>query len=108
MELVCPEEADSTLSFSGGEVPIPDGLQRVQTQLRAGDVLFFHGSLVHGSLPNSSADRFRRSLIYHYIPAAATEISKFYDPLITPSGDLITKDDARGGGPCGEGFLAET
>ena len=35
----------------------------------AGDVLFFNGSLVHGSYPNTSEDRFRRSLIGHYIEA---------------------------------------
>lgn len=105
-EIACPEAADPTQSFASGQVPIPDGMSAVQTEMRAGDALFFHGSLVHGSLPNSSATRFRRSLIFHYIPEAATEISKFYDPLVSPSGGSASRDDARGGGPCGEGFEA--
>lgn len=103
-EIACPEPADPTQSFVAGQVPIPDGMSVVQTQMRAGDALFFHGSLVHGSLPNTSPTRFRRSLIFHYIPQAATEISRFYHPLVSPGGAAVSRDDARGGGPCGEGF----
>lgn len=103
-EIACPEAADPTQSFASGQVPIPDGMSIVQTGMKAGDALFFHGSLVHGSLPNTSTTRFRRSLIFHYIPEAATEISKFYDPLLSPAGTAVSRADARGGGPCGEGF----
>jgi hypothetical protein len=71
--------------------------------MRAGDVLFFHGSLVHGSLPNTSTDRFRRSLILHFVPQASVEISRFYLPLVDPlTGADVTIDEATGGGPCGE------
>jgi ectoine hydroxylase-related dioxygenase (phytanoyl-CoA dioxygenase family) len=103
MEVVCPDvPADLTQSFSAGPVvAVPDGLSVVQTEMRAGDVLFFHGSLVHGSKPNTSASRFRRSLILHYIPESATEVSRFYDPLVAPSGALVTRAAAAGGGPCG-------
>jgi ectoine hydroxylase-related dioxygenase (phytanoyl-CoA dioxygenase family) len=103
-EIACPEAADPTQSFASGQVRIPAGMSVVQTEMRAGDTLFFHGSLVHGSLPNTSTTRFRRSLIFHYIPEAATEISKFYDPLVSPSGAAVSRADARGGGPCGDGF----
>jgi len=54
-ELVCPEPADLTESFTNAEVPVPEGLRKVQTRMKAGDVLFFHGSVVHGSRPNTSA-----------------------------------------------------
>ncbi len=106
-ELVCPEPADLTESFTDVEVPIPDGLQKVQTRMRAGDVLFFHGSVVHGSRPNSSTDRFRRSLIFHYIPEASTEIAAFYDPLVRPDRRTLSIPAAIGGGPCGDYASAE-
>jgi phytanoyl-CoA hydroxylase len=106
-ELVCPEPADLTESFTDAEVPIPDGLHKVQTRMRAGDVLFFHGSVVHGSRPNTSTDRFRRSLIYHYIPEASTEIAAFYDPLVRPDRRTLSIPAAVGGGPCGDYANAE-
>ncbi|CAM3610432.1 phytanoyl-CoA dioxygenase family protein [Occultella aeris] len=102
-ELVCPEPADMTQSFTNAEVPIPEGMAKVQTVMKAGDVLFFHGSVVHGSLANTSPDRFRRSLIFHYIPQASTEIAAFYHPLVHPDRRDVFIAEALGGGPCGEG-----
>lgn len=101
-ELVCPEPADLELSFSGVQVPIPEGLSKVQTIMKAGDVLFFHGSVVHGSLPNTSQDRFRRSLIFHYIPESSVEIAAFYHPLVHPDRRDVFIAEATGGGPCGD------
>jgi ectoine hydroxylase-related dioxygenase (phytanoyl-CoA dioxygenase family) len=107
VELVCPEQADLTESFTNAEVPIPDGLSKVQTRMKAGDVLFFHGSVVHGSRPNTSAERFRRSLIFHYIPEESTEIAAFYNPLIRPDRRTTVIPEAIGGGPCGDYATAE-
>lgn len=102
MEVVCPEEADAEVSFTSTEVRPPEGMTAVQTRMRAGDVLFFHGSLVHGSLPNTSRSRFRRSLIFHYVPKGSVEIAKYYLPLIDPAtGEEVSIDPATGGGPCG-------
>jgi ectoine hydroxylase-related dioxygenase (phytanoyl-CoA dioxygenase family) len=69
------------------------------------DVLFFHGSLVHGSRANRSPHRFRRSLIFHYIPQASIEVAKFYLPLITSAGDEVLMAASAEGGPCGEGWI---
>jgi phytanoyl-CoA hydroxylase len=103
MEVVCPEEADAEESFTTGLVRPPEGMEAVQTVMTAGDVLFFHGSVVHGSLPNTSADRFRRSLILHFVPKASQEVSRYYLPLIDPlTGEEATIDEATGGGPCGD------
>lgn len=106
-ELACPEPADLAESFTNAEVPVPDGLSKVQTKMRAGDVLFFHGSVVHGSRPNSTADRFRRALIFHYIPEDSTEIAAFYNPLVRPDRRPTVLPEAIGGGPCGEYADAE-
>lgn len=106
IQIMCPEEADESESFSSGTVPVPDGAERVQTRMRAGDVLFFHGSLVHGSMPNTSADRFRRSLIFHYIPQSSVEVAKFYQPLVDPAGDETWMAESAAGGPCGDGWAS--
>ena len=49
MDIFCPEEADLDRSFTRDYVPVPPGLEVVPVDLEPGDVLFFNGSLVHGS-----------------------------------------------------------
>lgn len=101
-ELLCPEPADLAESFSNAQVAVPEGMSKVQTKMTAGDVLFFHGSVVHGSRPNSTTDRFRRALIFHYIPEDSQEIAAFYNPLIRPDRRETVLPEALGGGPCGD------
>ena len=103
-EIVCPDEADPEESFTSTEITLPDGMTAEQTELAAGDVLFFHGSTVHGSGPNRSADRFRRSLIFHYVPVGSTEISRFYSPLLAMDGSEVVIALTDEGGVCGEGW----
>lgn len=68
----------------------------------AGNVLFFNGSLVHGSQPNESAGRFRRSLIGHYIQADARQVAAYYHPALRMDGTQLEVDVSEGGGACGE------
>jgi ectoine hydroxylase-related dioxygenase (phytanoyl-CoA dioxygenase family) len=70
-QILCHEKADYTRSFTDVTAPLPEGMEPVSIPMTAGDVIFFNGSLVHGSEPNVSADRFRRSLIAHYRPSAS-------------------------------------
>lgn len=106
IEVLCPEDADPETSFTTITVHVPEGIEVVQTEMRAGDVLFFHGSVVHGSRPNTTADRFRRSLIFHYIPEASVEVSTFFQPLIRPDGSEVAIKPSDDGGPCGEAWAA--
>ncbi len=103
LELFCPQTSDPTVSFTKHHVPIPAGLSAVSLDLKAGDVLFFNGSVIHGSLPNRSKDRFRRAFICHYLPATSTELAEYY-PSMTFTGERIKFATATGGGPCGEAF----
>ena len=100
LDIACPEPSDPSLSFTSEHVEPPPGREPQMMQLRAGDVLFFNGSVIHGSTPNTSTDRFRRSLIFHYVPESTVEMSHWYEAL---SFDGEQQDIAinMDGGPCG-------
>lgn len=100
LDIACPEASDPMLFFTTEHVEPPEGLEPQMMQLKAGDVLFFNGSVIHGSTPNTSQDRFRRSLIFHYVPASTKEISHYYE-AVSFGGE--TQDIAinMDGGPCG-------
>ncbi|MFJ9899445.1 phytanoyl-CoA dioxygenase family protein [Streptomyces sp. NPDC091280] len=103
MDVFCPEEADPGVSFAREYVPPPPGLSAVPVDMAPGDVLFFNGSLVHGSQPNRSADRFRRSFIGHYVGRSADRIGTFYR-TIAMSGERVPLAESAGAGPCGTEF----
>jgi ectoine hydroxylase-related dioxygenase (phytanoyl-CoA dioxygenase family) len=84
--LLCLTEADTSQSFTDVTVPLPEGVEAVPARMRAGDVLFFNGQLVHGSLPNITTDRFRRALIGHYIVGAAEKVYRWYHPVLKMDG----------------------
>lgn len=97
----CPEKSDPRLSFTSEHVPIPEGKTAVLPVLEPGDVLFFNGSTIHGSGPNTSADRFRRSLICHYVPASTAELSDWYKDPMFFDGRVKPIKVNEDGGPCG-------
>ena len=99
--ILCTTSADTDASFTNVTVPIPEGQEVRPVLMDAGDVLFFNGSLVHGSYPNTSQDRFRRSLIGHYIEAKAEQLTKFDQPVLKMDGTAFEIDGAEEGGPCG-------
>lgn len=100
MDIRCPEDADLTFSFTREYVPPPPGLRAVPVDMAPGDVLFFNGSLVHGSGPNRTPDRFRRSYICHYVGRSTERISAHYETL-TMDGAAVALAKSVGGGPCG-------
>ncbi|MGP4083723.1 phytanoyl-CoA dioxygenase family protein [Streptomyces sp. KR55] len=103
MDIFCPEEADTEVSFAREYVPPPPGLATVPVDMEPGDVLFFNGSLVHGSEPNRTEDRFRRSFIGHYVGRSAERIGGYYRTL-TMDAERVPLPESEGGGPCGTEF----
>jgi ectoine hydroxylase-related dioxygenase (phytanoyl-CoA dioxygenase family) len=99
--LLCTTKADTSVSFTDVTVPLPPGQEVRPVIMRAGDVLFFNGALVHGSFPNTSADRFRRALIGHYIEGAAEQVAQFYHPALRMDGQPLELAVSQGGGACG-------
>ncbi|TDW66004.1 phytanoyl-CoA dioxygenase family protein [Kribbella pratensis] len=100
--ILCTEKADTTVSFTDVTVPLPSTGSAVPVEMEPGDVLFFHGALVHGSNPNVTTDRFRRALIGHYIQGEAERVAQYYHPALRMDGTELTLEVAEGGGACGE------
>lgn len=99
--LLCTQAADTQASFTDVTVPVPEGQEVRPVLMEPGDVLFFNGSLIHGSFPNTTADRFRRALIGHYIEGRAERVTKFDQPVLRMDGTAVELEDGLGGGPCG-------
>lgn len=104
LALQCPQQADSTRSFVNNYVPPPAGKQPVPAILQPGDVLFFNGSVIHGSEPNTHPTLWRRSYIAHYMPASSQEITSWYFPLHDFNGNVIERQASAMGGPCGADY----
>ena len=102
LDLQCPDHADLATSFVDDYVAPPAGHEPIGLQLEPGDTLFFTGSVIHGSNPNSTEDEWRRSFISHYMPRSATHIAGWYLPhLYDFDGRPVQRDSTEWGGPCG-------
>jgi phytanoyl-CoA hydroxylase len=99
--LLCTTKADTSQSFTDITVPIPEGTEVRSMIMEPGDVLFFNGQVVHGSGPNRTTDRFRRSLIGHYIAGDAQEVAKWFHPALRMDGSIAALGTSEGGGSCG-------
>lgn len=99
--ILCTTQADTTQSFTDVTVDLPADAAPVPVRMNPGDVLFFNGQLVHGSLPNTSADRFRRALIGHYIVGEAEQVYKWYHPVLRMDGSPVEFGESADGGTCG-------
>jgi ectoine hydroxylase-related dioxygenase (phytanoyl-CoA dioxygenase family) len=104
--IVCPETADPKESFTTHLVRIPGNKKAIPVEMEPGDVLFFNGSLIHGSPPNRSATQWRRAFISHYVPKASIQVSSAYKPLLDFDGNDVSETitSSTDGGPCGHEF----
>lgn len=99
--VLCTVKSDTAQSFTDVTVPIPEGHPVMPVIMEPGDVLFFNGSIVHGSLPNLTQDRFRRSLIGHYIEGNTEQVSRWYHPVLRMDGSVVEIAASERGGQCG-------
>lgn len=99
--VLCTVPADISQSFTDVTVPIPDGTPVVPVRMQPGDVLFFNGQLVHGSLPNVSDNRFRRSLIGHYVQGDAQQVAAWFKPALRMDGSVVELETSENGSQCG-------
>ena len=82
----------------------PEEHKPVPVRVKRGQTMIFSGHLIHGSGPNRSKTRWRRTFIGHYADEATESLSKFYHPVINMRGEVVsTVAEHAGGGPCGDG-----
>jgi len=101
LPLLCTTKADTNQSFTDTTVPVPADMTTESVIMDAGDVFFFNGQLIHGSYPNTSQDRFRRSLIGHYVVGEAEKVAEFFHPALHMDGTPVTLGVSEAGGSCG-------
>src|SRR5690606_29867675 len=99
--VLCSKDANLEESVTNDTVDVPEGMTPVPVTMKAGDVLFFNGQLVHGSFPNTSKDRFRRSLIGHYLVGEAQQVAHWYHPVLRMDGTEVELGVSEQGGLCG-------
>ncbi len=98
---LCLVDANMRKFFSGTTIELADWMELRSLPMQPGDVLFFNGQVIHGSWPNTTADRFRRAMIAHFVVGKAQKVAKFYQPLLTFDGEEVEIDLSEKGGPCG-------
>jgi ectoine hydroxylase-related dioxygenase (phytanoyl-CoA dioxygenase family) len=99
--VLCTVKSDTSQSFTDVTVPIPEGHPIAPVIMEPGDVLFFNGSIVHGSLPNTTENRFRRALIGHYIEGDTEQVARWYHPVLRMNGSVIEINASEKGSQCG-------
>ena len=99
---MCLSKSDTSKSFTSVEVALPEGMVAVPVIMKAGDVLFFNGQVIHGSNPNTSETRFRRSLIAHYVIGDCTSVGQWYKPVYRMDQTIVELETSAGGGQCGD------
>jgi len=104
-DILCTgSEGESWTVKSDGVIGhFPKGQKPVAVPVRRGQTMFFGGNLIHGSGPNKSKTRWRRTFIGHYVDEATESISRFYHPVLNMRGEVVSSvAEHAGGGPCGD------
>jgi len=107
--ILCPEKGGAPwMDYSDTHIgKFPRDIKPVPVLVPRGSTMFFSGNLIHGSSPNRTKDRSRRTFIGHYIDEASVQVAECYHPILNMAGEVVSNIAAplSGGGPCGDGFL---
>lgn len=104
LDMLCEADYEDRVDvfFNGGSMKLPEGVEPVTAVMDPGDALVFNGQVVHGSFRNTTHDRWRRTLIFHYAPKQCDQVAAFYHPLLDFDGQVVEKQVSPDGGPCGQ------
>lgn len=111
LDIFCP--GDDREAFDGGWnnygdshiEKFPREYKPVPIPVKRGQTLFFGGNFIHGSGPNRSKTRSRRTFIGHYVDRTTEKLAKFYHPISDFHGNTVTDIAVeQGGGPCGDSW----
>ena len=108
-DILCPEEGSRERWMNYGDSHIskfPRERKPIAVPVPRGSTMFFGGNLIHGSGPNRTKDRSRRTFIGHYIDEASEQVARFYHPVLNMQGEVVSGVEVyAGGGPCGDGWM---
>ncbi len=105
--ILCPEGGvDAWMQYGDTHIgKFPRDSKPIPVPVPRGATMFFSGNLIHGSGPNRTKDRFRRTFIGHYIDEASEQVGRFYHPVLNMAGETVSNVAVySGGGPCGDGW----
>ena len=106
-DILCPEEGgERWMSYGDSHITkFPRGQKAIPVPVPRGSTMFFGGNLIHGSGPNRTKDRSRRTFIGHYIDSASDEVSRYYHPILNMRGEVVSHIvSGNGGSPCGSNW----
>jgi phytanoyl-CoA hydroxylase len=106
-KILCPAEgADGWMNYGDSHIrPFPRDARPEPVPVKRGQTFFFGGQLIHGSGPNRTKDRCRRTFIGHYISETSDQVAQFYHPVLDRQGNVVSRLNVPvGGGPCGDGW----
>lgn len=107
-DILCPSERSKERWFDYGDSHIgkfPRDQKPIPVEVPRGSTMFFGGNLIHGSGPNRTEDRWRRTFIGHYVNETSEQVSRFYHPILNMQGEVVSSvEEYSGGGPCGDGW----
>ena len=107
-DIFCPADGtEAWMDYGDSHIrPFPRDMKPQPVVVPRGSTMFFGGHVIHGSGPNRTSDRSRRTFIGHYIDEASESLAKFYHPVIDATGRPVGRLNApEGGGPCGDGWM---
>lgn len=104
LDILCPEKnAERWMNYGDGHITrFPKGAKPVPVPVKRGQTLFFGGNVIHGSGPNRTQDRSRRTFIGHYVDEATEQLGRHYHPVVNMRQQIVSHVAVHsGGGPCG-------
>lgn len=105
--ILCPDNREERwLGYGDSHISkFPRDTKPIAAPVRRGQTMFFGGNLIHGSGPNRTRDRYRRTFIGHYVDEATETLAKFYHPIVNMCQETVSNVQVhQGGGPCGDGW----
>lgn len=104
--ILCPEGTDRWMNYGDSHISkFPREVKPIPVPVKRGQTLFFGGNVIHGSGPNRTKDRSRRTFIGHYVSETTDKLSRFYHPVLNMQGMTVSSvASSSGGGPCGDGW----